>query len=289
MSESVVWLSVVVCVCMLAGVASAQEAPSASIPLWPDAPPKSSPDDSFRPYIEPFLVDTAEPRGAVLVCPGGGYGNRAEHEGVPIAQRLNEAGLHAFVVQYRVAPNRHPAPISDAARALRIVRYNAEKWKVKPDHIAILGFSAGGHLTASLGIHYASVEPLVDDTIEKISCRPDAFIPCYPVISSGDFVHRGSFDNLLGPDASQEMLDFMSLEKHVTKDTPPAFLWHTASDEGVPVENSLLLALALAKNDVPFELHVYPNGRHGLGLAPEDPHVATWMNLCCEWLIGMGW
>ncbi|MDQ1255456.1 MAG: hypothetical protein QG656_47, partial [Candidatus Hydrogenedentes bacterium] len=169
-----------------------------SIFLWPEGKaPAQAADNDFRPWLEPYLVETGEPRGAVIVCPGGGYSGRAGHEGSPIAQMYNEAGLNAFVLQYRVSPNRHPAPISDAARAVRIVRERAAEWNVKPDHIAILGFSAGGHLTASLGVHFADVKYDGDDS--AVSCRPDALVLCYAVISSGKFGHRGSMENLLGP------------------------------------------------------------------------------------------
>ena len=261
-----------------------------SLWLWPGEPPCSSPEDDFRPWLESYPLDMPDARGAVLVCPGGGYTHRAPHEAEPIARRFNEGGFHAFVVQYRVSPHRHPAPLLDVSRALRIIRAHADEWRVNPDRIAVCGFSAGGHLTASLGVHYEmDVLNTGDDDLDAVSARPDALILGYPVITSGDeFGHRGCFDNLLGPDAAPEMLHTMSLEHQVTPETPPAFLWHTAEDGGVPVENSLLFAMALHKHGVPFEVHVYPHGRHGLGLAPEDPHVATWAGLCCEWLRGMG-
>ncbi|HEO69863.1 MAG TPA: alpha/beta hydrolase [Candidatus Hydrogenedentes bacterium] len=267
----------------------AAEAGAASVSLWPDEVPGSDAANDFRPYLTPFLVEGKTVRGAVVVCPGGGYGGRAEHEGAPIAEALNKADIHAFVLQYRVAPHRHPAPLLDAARAVRTVRSRAAEWRVNPDHVAILGFSAGGHLTASLGVHYDDATQLSPDAVDAVSARPDALVLCYPVITSGEYGHQGSFRNLLGPDASDAMLEYMSIERHVNEKTPPTFLWHTANDGGVPVKNSLLFAEALSKHRVPFELHVYPEGRHGLGLAAEDEHVATWMPLCCQWLHGMGW
>ncbi|NOZ22966.1 MAG: alpha/beta hydrolase [Planctomycetes bacterium] len=256
-----------------------------SIWLWPEG------QDDFRPWLDPYPVGSHGPRGAVLICPGGGYAGRARHEGIAVAERLNEAGLNAFVVHYRVAPHRHPAPLRDASRAIRMIRDRAEEWKVGPDRIAILGFSAGGHLAGSLGVHHGDPDASpAEDDLRHISNRPDALILCYAVLNAvSEFAHRGSMGNLLGPDAPEEMLRKMSLELHVTENTPPTFLWHTAEDPGVKVENSLLFAEALSRHGVPFELHVYPEGRHGLGLAPEDPHVATWMDLCCEWLKGMGW
>lgn len=264
-----------------------------SLPLWQGKPPAQSPEDAFQPTLDLFLVpgDAGRnaPRGAVLVCPGGGYGGRAPHEQAPIAEHFNRAGLHAFVVQYRVAPHRHPAPLLDASRALRIIRRNAEAWRVDPERIAICGFSAGGHLAASLGVHFDLDDLNVGDELDEVNARPDALILAYPVISSEDFGHRGSFRNLLGPDPDPALVALMSLERQVTTQTPPAFLWHTADDAAVPVKNSLRFAEAMSEHDVPFELHVYPHGVHGLGLAEAQPNVATWAALCVTWLRGMGW
>jgi len=258
-----------------------------SIELWPGTVPGSDVEDGFVPALDLYPVETDRPLGAVLVCPGGGYQGRAPHEGGAVARRFNAAGLHAFVVQYRVAPHRHPAPLLDAARAMRIIRQHAQEWQVHPDRIAVCGFSAGGHLAGSLGVYHADAK--VGDDMDRIPCRPDALILCYPVITSGLHTHGGSFANLLGVDAPQDLREKMSLERQVSAETPPTFLWHTFDDPGVPVENSLLFAQALRQCGVPFELHVYPSGRHGLGLAPEAPHVATWAGLCCEWLAEMGW
>lgn len=257
--------------------------------LWPGEPPGSDVRDGFLPWLEAYPVETEAPRGAVLVCPGGGYGGRAPHEAAPVARRFNQAGLHAFVVHYRVAPHRHPAPLLDAVRAMRLIRHHAETWRVDRDHVAVCGFSAGGHLAASMGVHFDDPDVQTGDAFDSISGRPDASILCYPVISSDRFAHLGSFQNLLGPEASAAQLARMSLELQVSERTPPAFLWHTADDPGVPVENSLLFAQALHARGVPFELHVYPHGRHGMGLAEEDPHIATWVGLCCAWLGEMGW
>ncbi|MGC9347309.1 MAG: alpha/beta hydrolase [Anaerolineae bacterium] len=257
--------------------------------LWEGRPPASSPADDFRPWLELYLLPGETTRGAVLVCPGGGYVDRAPHEAAPIAEVFNAAGMHAFVLQYRVAPHRHPAPLLDASRAMRIVRANAEDWHVDPSRIAVCGFSAGGHLTASLGVHFDLPDLEIGDALDGVSCRPDALVLAYPVISSASHVHRGSFENLLGPAPGPDLLSLMSLELQVSDETPPAFLWHTAEDTAVPVENSLRFAEALHAHGVPFELHVYPKGEHGLGLAEGDPHVASWYELCVEWLQGMGW
>jgi len=262
-----------------------------NIMLWHDRKSAGTgmAQDDFQPFMEVHLLKTEKPLGAVLICPGGGYGARAAHEGVTIAEKFNALGLHAFVVQYRVAPYRFPAPQEDAFRAIKIIRSRAAEWKVKPDKIAICGFSAGGHLTASTGIFFDKVKADAGDKADSFSSRPDALVLCYPVISSGQKGHQGSFTNLLGPEAVSEHKEKYSLEKLVTKNTPPAFLWHTADDGSVPVENSLMFSLALKEHAIPFELHVFPAGRHGLGLAPEQPNIAVWPELCLTWLKDMGW
>lgn len=275
----------------LSGWASAEGADAVKadvMPLWPGSPPGAVKDD-FVPTLTKLLLPGDEVRGAVVVVPGGGYSGRADHERVPIAQFFNKSGYHAFVLDYRVSPHRNPEPLSDAARGVRLIRQNAAEWHVKPDKIAVLGFSAGGHLTASLGVFFDAGEAASDDPVARQSSRPDALVLCYPVLSSGKFAHRGSFDNLLGKDASDAEREKMSIERHVPADMPPAFLWSTADDQAVPVENSLLLAMAMREKGIPLEMHIYPHGRHGLGLAPDDAHIATWTPLCAEWLKGMGW
>ena len=255
---------------------SAREA----IPLLPD---------HELPTIVPYPVESAAPVGAVVVCPGGGYAGRADHEGGPIALMLNEFGIAGFVCHYRVAPNRHPVPLMDASRAVRWVRAHAEGYGVDPERVGILGFSAGGHLASTVGTHFDAGDPDAADPLDRLSSRPDAMILCYPVITfEPPHRHVGSMDNLLGPEPPEDLRLSLSNELMVTPETPPTFLWHTAEDAGVPVENSLLMASALSAAGVPFELHVYPHGAHGLGLAPGDPHVATWAGLCGEWLKGLG-
>lgn len=240
------------------------------------------------PAIIPYVIDTQKPTGAVIVFPGGGYSHRAYHEGEPVALWLNSIGISAFVLEYRVSPYRYPYPLLDAKRAIRYVRYHAKEWNIDPDRIGVLGFSAGGHLASTVGTHFDLGDANSDDPIERISCRPDAMILCYPVISFGEFRHDGSMRSLLGDNPSQDMITLLSNETQVTADTPPTFLWHTANDSGVPVENSLLFASALSKNKVPFELHVFPDGRHGLGLAQEHPQVKVWTKLCEKWLKSIG-
>ena len=246
-----------------------------------------SPESARVPYLEPYPVPGAS--GAVIVCPGGGYARRAPHEGEPVARWLNSAGISAFVLHYRVAPDRHPAPLSDAKRAMRLVRSRAAEWGFRPDRIGILGFSAGGHLAASLSTHWDRGVEGDPDPVERTSCRPDATVLCYAVISlTAGHTHLGSRNNLLGPEPPAELALSLSCETQVNAETPPAFLWHTADDATVPVQNSIDYALALSRHGVPFALHVFPRGRHGLGLAQEVPDVSKWTELCAEWLHGLG-
>lgn len=236
------------------------------------------------PRMTPYLPNVSKATGAVIICPGGGYAVRADHEGEPVAHWLNGIGLAAFVLHYRVAPARHPAPLRDAQRAIRLVRYRAREWNVDPARIAILGFSAGGHLAATAATSWDSGDPKANDPIERVSSRPDVLVLCYPVVSFGDRAHIGSMHNLLGDDPPAELRSRLSAETQVTADTPPTFLWHTADDSAVSVDHSLLFAAALASRNVPFALHVYPRGVHGLGLAEDDPEVHSWTAHCARFL-----
>ena len=173
-----------------------------AVNLWPGAAPTP---DGVSPAVEPFVVPRTvggRPRGAVVICPGGGYGHLAEHEAFPVAQWLNDAGIAAFILRYRLAPHRHPVQLMDAQRAIRLVRARAQEWNVAPDHVGVLGFSAGGHLASTAATHFDAGHPDAADPVERQSCRPDAAVLCYAVISSGPYGHQGSFNNLLGPDAS---------------------------------------------------------------------------------------
>jgi acetyl esterase/lipase len=260
-----------------------------SLLLWPSGTPNALGEDvEDKPTLVPYLVDGSEPTAAIVVCPGGGYQRRADHEGEPIALWLNSLGISAFVVHYRVAPYKHPNPLSDAQRAIRIVRSRAQEWNVDPARVGILGFSAGGHLASSSGTHYDDGQANADDPIERESCRPDLLVLCYPVISFEAFAHSGSRTNLLGDPADPQLVKLLSSESQVTSQTPPTFLWHTADDAAVPVENSLLFASALSRNKVPFELHVYESGRHGLGLGTEVVGVRAWTDACAVWLAKQG-
>lgn len=250
-------------------------------PIWPEG---TVSEQNEIPTLTPYLLQSDKPLAAVIVLPGGGYRYRAEHEGGPIAEWLNDIGVNAFVLDYRVAPNRHPIPLNDAKRAIRTVRSRAAEFGIDPSRIGILGFSAGGHLASTAGTHYDAGDSASPDPIARESSRPDLMVLCYPVISLGEYRHHGSLVNLLGEDAPQELRDLLSNELQVTANTPPTFLWHTADDGAVPVQNSMMFSQSLSAYGVPFELHVYESGRHGLGLAYDHPEAHTWTLNCGNWL-----
>jgi acetyl esterase/lipase len=258
------------------------------IPLWPNgAPGAMGTGKEDCPRLTPYLpsTPTSKPLAAVIVCPGGGYSCRAPHEGGPISRWLVSQGLVSFVLNYRVSPYRHPIPLGDAQRAIRLVRANAKEWNVDPNRIGILGFSAGGHLATSAATIFDDGNPTASDPIDRESCRPNALIACYPVVTFGEFRHHGSMINLIGENYDPKMQEYLSLENRVTDKTPPSFLWHTSDDQAVPVENSLLFAMALRKHKVPCSLHVFPHGAHGLGLAQNLPtSVSKWTTQCEAWL-----
>jgi acetyl esterase/lipase len=261
--------------------------------LWSEGAPGAAGDAPVdKPKITVYLAPAAIATGAaVLVCPGGGYRVvAADHEGRQIAEWLNSLGVSAFVLQYRLGPRyRHPAPLQDAQRAIRMLRSRAEAWGVDPHRVGILGFSAGGHLASTAATRFDAGKANAADAIERESSRPDFAVLAYPVISLiGPAAHSGSRANLLGDSADPALVESLSSERQVTAATPPVFLWHTADDSVVPVENSLLFFEALKKAGVAAELHVFPRGRHGLGLAPGDPAVSQWPRLCARWMEGLG-
>lgn len=259
-------------------------------PLWPDGevPGLATATPVFVPYLELYPVRSETPSGCVVICPGGGYGGRADHEGAPIARWLNRHGISAVVCHYRVAPYRHPYPSVDARRAVRMVRHRASEWGIDPDKVGVLGFSAGGHLAATVATLGEAGDPTAADPIDRQSARPDCAILCYAVISLQAWSHPGSAANLLGEPVPERLRDQLSHERNVSAKTPPSFLWHTADDPAVSVENSLRYALACRTCEVPVELHIFPHGRHGLGLADDTPQVAQWSNLCINWLLKQG-
>lgn len=248
------------------------------IMLWDNPPYISFTNNEFRPSITEFKVN--ENKSAVIVCPGGGYGGKADHEKTPIAQMFNEHGINAFTLDYNVAPCHKFAPLSDVQRAVRTVR------SLGYDLVAVCGFSAGGHLTCTSATMYNFDAYEKTDDIDKLSARPDAFIPCYPVVTMDrEFTHIGSRMNLLSSEwENDDLANMFSCEKNVNSDTPPCFIWHTANDGAVPVRNSLELASALSRNNVYFEMHIFPNGCHGLGLAYGKNDVGIWSGCACTFL-----
>jgi acetyl esterase/lipase len=242
------------------------------------------------PHAKLFLLGGQRTRPLMVVLPGGGYCVRAPHEADPVAQWFNGLGLHALVCHYRVFPWRHPAPLADAQRAVRLARLNAAAWQADPDRIGVLGFSAGGHLACSVANFGDDGDAASDDPVARLSSRVQALVACYAVVSSGPHGHRGCFANLLGEKADPALRERLSLENSVTPRNPPAFLWYSANDASVPVENSLLYARALSAARVPFALHVYPNAPHGIGLGRDYPGSAREWTLSCEaWLRELGW
>lgn len=254
--------------------------------LWETKIPYNDEENNFVPQIKAYPANS---KGAVVVFAGGGYAFKADHEGPVMGEWLQAAGITAFVVDYRVAPYKHPAQISDAMRAVRYARYFSDKYGFDSDKIAVMGFSAGGHLAGSVSVHYDKEMYEPTDRIDRESCRPNASILCYPVIDMGEYRHDGSRQNLLGQRPTEKLSELMSLYKQVDENTPETFIWHTSSDETVPVMNSLLYAEALAKNNVPCEMHIYPIGHHGLGLSAELPYVAKWAEDLKAWLKLKGW
>ncbi len=261
-----------------------------AIPLWRDGAPGSrgqTPSD--QPTLTPYLPAGATPTGAaIVICPGGGYHHLAPHEGHDYALWLTQHGITAFVLRYRLGADgyRHPAMLEDATRAVRLVRARAAEWRLDVTRVGIMGSSAGGHLAATLLTHWDTGHADAVDPIDRETSRPDLGILCYPVISMDAWTHAGSKQNLLGDHPPAELVDLLSNERHVTPQTPPCFIWHTWDDPAVKVEHSLAFAAALRSQGVPFDLHIYQHGRHGLGLgdAPPFRQAHLWANNLQVWL-----
>ncbi|MFV0561165.1 MAG: alpha/beta hydrolase [Enterococcus sp.] len=209
-------------------------------------------------------------RPVVIICPGGGYEKVSPREGEAVAIRMNSFGFHACILEYSIAPNRYPTALIELAKAVKYLRQHSTEWHVDPDKIIVAGFSAGGHLAGNLGVAWNNELLKEEVSGEATLWKPNALLLCYPVISSGEFAHQGSFNALLGDTKESNLKRSLSLETQVTPATPPTFIWHTVSDAAVPVENTLLFANALQKNNIPFELHLFPKGEHGLSLATEE-------------------
>lgn len=239
----------------------------------------------FEPYIEYYKSENKRTDGAVIIFPGGGYMNRAEHEGKGYAEFLNKNGIDAFVCQYRVNPDIFPAPLLDARRAVRYVRFHSAEYGINPNKIGVMGSSAGGHLAALLCTFRDKIEGEGVDIIDKTDYLPNFQILCYPVISTTDFtfMHYGSMVNLLG--ISQfNLAQNISPNLIADKNTPKAFIFHTFEDNAVPVRNSLEYAKKLRDLNVSVEMHIFPIGSHGLGLAKDTPHTNQWSGLLINWL-----
>ena len=240
-------------------------------------------------------ININKKRETIIICPGGGYEFTSDREAETIALKFVAQGFNAVVVRYSIAPVRYPTALLELAETVRYVREKEKEWNVDTEKVIVCGFSAGGHLAGSLGVLWNNeiIEKYLDIKNEEV--KPNAMILCYPVISSGEFAHKGSFDSLLGEKEAEISRENLSLEKLVSIETPKTFLWHTFDDGTVPVQNSLLFSNALASNKVQFELHIYPSGVHGLGLCEEitamngrsehiNSHIASWFNLACQWI-----
>ena len=246
----------------------------------------------YYPQVQP-----RKNRPVVIVCPGGGYGYHSPREAEAIAIKMNSLGFHAVVLRYSVAPNEFPCALYEAAWTINYVREHAKDWDADPDRVIIGGFSAGGHVAGCLATMYE------DEIMKNYLCnvlkvepkavRPDGLLMAYPVVTSGEFAHRGSFEKLLG-EQYDSLLEYVSLENRVTKDTPQTFIWHTFADGSVPTENSLLFADSLRKNNVKFDLHIFANGSHGLALASKEtdtldgnkyqPECECWTEMFKNWV-----
>jgi acetyl esterase/lipase len=278
---------------VLGGTLFAQEQieSNSPFPLWSgEAPGALGHSEKDIPTLTPFFPTNGTATGAAMViCPGGGYGGLAPHEGEGYARWLSGKGVTCFVLKYRLgsAGYRYPVEFEDGARAIRLVRARAAEWKLDPNRIGIIGSSAGGHLASMVMTRFDAGNSNATDVVERQSSRPDLAILCYPVITMGKFTHEGSKHNLLGTNPPPELVEKTSSELQVTKDSPPCFIWSTDEDKTVPVENTLQFADALRKAGVPFELHVYQRGGHGQGLGSRqyDPEKwLPWVGECSRWL-----
>jgi len=282
---------IAICLAIAAGGLLAQappKMPKADL-LWPGGAPGAQGDqDEDKPTLAPYVVPQGRGAGtAVIVCPGGGYEHLSmDKEGDQIARWLNSIGVTAFVLKYRLGPKyRHPVELGDAQRAIRTVRAKAGDYRVAPNRIGIMGFSAGGHLASTAGTHFDSGNAGAADAIERAGSRPDFLVLVYPVISfTTPYTHRGSMRALLGDQPDQKLVESLSNELQVTAQTPPTFLFSTTTDTTVPPENSVLFYLALRKAGVPAELHIYERGPHGVGLAQTDEALSSWPSRLADWL-----
>ena len=266
--------------------------------LWPDgAPGAGGKKDGDFPQLIITRVASEVPTAAVVILPGGGYhGHAMGHEGYEFADWFAAIGIQSAICTYRLRGKGnegkgygHPRPMQDAQRAIQTLRARAKELNVDPGRVGVIGFSAGGHLCSTVSTHFLAAQSAAEDPIARVSSRPDFSILCYPVIAfEKPYTHRGSQHNLLGANPDTKLIEELSNERQVKKNTPPTFIFHTAADQVVPVENSLQYYLALQRNGVLSELHVFPEGRHGVGLARQLPGASQWSGLCQNWLKRLG-
>ena len=262
----------------------------AQIRLWSDDAPGAHGTNAWDiPTLTPYLPDSTNAAGsAMLICPGGAYAALTPSEGKDYALWLNQHGITCFVLKSRLGSHgyHYPAEFEDVTRAMRWVRAHAADYKIDPSRIGIIGSSAGGHLASTLLTHFDFGNMNSNDPIEQQSSRPDIGILCYPVITMGKYTHQGSKENLLGKNPSPDLVELLSNELQVKTNTPPCFLWTTFQDKVVPMENTMMFAEALRRDRVPFALHIYERGEHGMGLADKPPfaHPHPWADDCLFWL-----
>ena len=270
------------------------------IKLWDNIPGTLN----TLPKLEYYPAQNKKTTATVLICPGGGYGHLADHEGKGYAEFLNSIGMDAFVLKYRLAPDRFPMQLLDARRALRVIRSKKDELNIDEKRIAIMGSSAGGHLAALTSTYTSPIEFEDIDELDKLSGMPNLTILCYPVIhhpAPDNITHGGTYNNLLGDKVAEKCKE-VSPELLVTDSTPPAFIWHTSSDGGVNVINSYMYASALRNHGINHEMHIFPEGVHGLGLADNLPgvthsiggaginkHVSQWSGLLKNYLEEIKW
>ena len=282
----------------LANPISAESPKPVPEPLWASgAPGVTAKADGDTPQLMITRVQSDKPTAGVVILPGGGYGGHAiGHEGYDLANWFSEMGVTSAICTYRLRGKGnegkgygHPAPMIDAQRAIQTLRARAKELNLDPNRIGVIGFSAGGHLCSTVSTKFAPAKPDSDDPIARVSSRPDFSILCYPVIGLGKpYTHKGSQRNLLGTDASAELVASLSNEDQVSDKTPPTFLFHTEEDKVVPVENSLQYYAACKKHGVEAEMHIFPKGRHGVGLAKDLDGANQWPDLCKAWMDRMG-